>query len=142
MTNDTLKITYGQRDELREAGRERLRRSLEGETGEAVEQEYLFILDFEDVADVERLMRTSNLELLEAIVSDHPESIREAATAVGRDYKEVHRNLKELESLGVVEFEQDGTSKKPILRGGASNIEFSLELHGHDEVSDRRGVSA
>ncbi|AEN05328.1 hypothetical protein [Halolamina sp.] len=59
MTTDTLQITYGQRDELREAGRERLECALDGET-DAVEQDDLFVLDFESYADVAKLMRTSN----------------------------------------------------------------------------------
>ncbi|MBP1985614.1 HVO_A0114 family putative DNA-binding protein [Halolamina salifodinae] len=141
MTTDTLKITYGQRDELREAGRERLQRALDGETGDAVEQDDRFVLDFESYADVAQLMRTANLELLEAIVEGEPASISEAARAVSRDYKEVHRNLTELEDLGVVEFEQDGASKKPVLRGGAKTIDFSLQFPG-DVGGDRTGASA
>ena len=76
-------------------------------------------------------MRTSNLVLIDAIVSEQPESMRQAADAVDRDYKEVHRNLKELEALGVVEFVQDGRNKKPVLRGGATNVDFSLRFPQH-----------
>lgn len=128
MTNDTLKITFGQADEHRDAARERLRRAEAGENGEAIEQDAQFILNFEEYADVERLMRTSNLELIEAIVSQRPESIRQTAAAVDRDYREVHRNLKELEELGVIEFIQEGQNKKPILRDGAENVDFSLRF--------------
>ncbi|WP_455549916.1 HVO_A0114 family putative DNA-binding protein [Haloarcula japonica] len=45
--------------------------------------------------------------------------MRETARLVERDYKEVHRNLKELEAIGVIEFATDGNSKRPILREGA-----------------------
>ena len=128
MTDNTLKITFGQADNHREAARERLRRAEAGETGEAIEQDVRFILNFEEFADVEQLMRTSNLKLIEAIVTDRPGSIRAAAEAVDRDYKEVHRNLKELESLGVIEFVQEGASKKPILREGAENVDFSFRF--------------
>ena len=128
MTDNTLKITFGQADEHRDAARERLRRAEAGETGEAIEQDVQFILNFEAYADVERLMRTSNLELIEAIVSREPESIRQAAEVVDRDYREVHRNLKELEELGVVEFVRDGQNKKPVLRDGAENVDFSLRF--------------
>lgn len=128
MTNDTLKITFGQADEHRDAARERLHRAEAGESGGAIEQDAQFILNFEEYADVERLMRTSNLELIEAIVSQHPQSIRQTATAVDRDYREVHRNLKELEELGVVEFVKEGQNKKPVLRDGAKNVDFSLRF--------------
>lgn len=141
MTNDTLKITYGQRDEHRKGGRERLQRAIADETGNAVEQDDRIVLDFESYADVAQLMRTSNLKLLEAIVEEEPESISAAARAVSRDYKEVHRNLQELEALGVIEFEQEGTSKKPVLRGGAKTVDFSLQFPG-DIDGDRTEASA
>ena len=104
MTENTLKITFGEAEEIRKNARERLRRAEAAVDGEAIEQDVQFRLNFETFADVEQLMRSSNLELLKAIVDEDPESIRQTADAVGRDYKEVHRNLSELESLGVIEF--------------------------------------
>jgi predicted transcriptional regulator len=128
MTENTLKITFGEAEEHREEARERLRRAEAGESGEAIEQDVRFILNFEDLADVERLMRTANLELIEAIVSHHPESIRQTAATVDRDYREVHRNLQELASLGVIEFVENGQNKKPVLREGTENIDFSIQF--------------
>ncbi|MFQ3476738.1 transcriptional regulator [Halonotius sp. F2-221B] len=141
MTNNTLKITFKRADEHREAARERLRRAEAGETGSGIDQDERFILNFETYDDLDRLMRTANLELIEAIVDDQPASIRDTATAVDRDYREVHRNLKELESLGVVEFEDDGQRKRPILRAGAEAIDFSIQFPGSPEGEGRSGVS-
>ena len=141
MTNNTLKITFKRADEHREAARERLRRAEAGETGSAIEQDERFILNFETYDALDRLMRTVNLELIEAIVDDQPVSIRDTATAVDRDYREVHRNLEELESLGVVEFEDDGQRKRPILRAGAEAIDFSIQFPGSPEGEGRSGVS-
>ena len=143
MTENTLKITFGQAADHRDAARDRLERAVTGESGDAIEQDVRFILNFEEYADIERLMRTSNLELLEAIVADQPGSIRRAAAAVDRDYREVHRNLQELEALGVIKFEQEGASKKPVLREGAENIEFSLRFPHHSgRGEDGAGASA
>ncbi len=142
MTENTLKITFKQGDEHRDAARERLRRAEAGERGEAIEQDVRFVLNFEEFDDIDRLMRTSNLELIEAIVSQRPESIRDAAAAVDRDYRDVHRNLKELESLGVVQFETDGQRKRPILRGGAENIDFSIRFPRSAEDGELPGASA
>lgn len=44
---------------------------------------------------------------MEGTVSQRPESVREAADAVDRDYREVHHNLQELEQFDVIEFELD-----------------------------------
>ncbi len=141
MTENTLKITFRQANEHRDAARERLRRAETGESDESIEQEVRQILNFEKFDDVERLMRTSNLELIEAIAEHKPASIRDTASIVDRDYREVHRNLKELESLGVVEFETSGRSKKPILRGGVDNIDVSIQFPPTRD-GERQGVSA
>lgn len=90
MTTNTLKITYGQADAHSDAARQRLEHAEAGERGEAIEQDSQFILNFENLESVEQLMRQSNIELLEAIVDEQPQSIRGAADAVDRDYKEVH----------------------------------------------------
>ena len=128
MTDSTLKITFKQHDKHRNAARERLERAEAGERGDAIEQDVRFILNFETYDDVARLMRTSNLELIEAIVEHQSDSIRAAAAAVDRDYREVHRNLNELEDLGVIEFEAAGQGKKPVLRAGAETIDFSIQF--------------
>ena len=128
MTDNTLKITFKDADEHRAAARERLARAEAGASGDAIEQDVRFILNFEEFDQIEQLMRTSKIELIEAIVADQPESIREAAAAVERDYRDVHRNLEELEALGVLEFETSGQRKKPILRAGADNIDFSIQF--------------
>lgn len=140
-TTNTLKITFGQADDQREAARKRLERAEAGETGEEIEQDARFMLNFEDFSDVERLMRTSNLTLLEAIVDEQPDSIREAAEIVDRDYREVHRNLQELEELGVIEFEEGGGRKRPILRGGSETVDFSFSI-SQDDLSDTQPASA
>ena len=140
MTENTLKITFKQRDDHRTEARERLRRAEAGDRGEAIAQDVRFVCNFEEFADVDRLMRTSNLELIEAIVDECPESIRETAAAVDRDYRDVHRNLEELEALGVVEFETSGQAKRPILRGGAEGIDLSIRFPRPDR--DDVGASA
>lgn len=141
MTENTLKITFRQADEHRDAARERLRRAEAGESGDTIEQDVRRILNFEEYDDIDRLMRTSNLELIEAIVEKQPESIRQLSTAVDRDYRDVHRNLQELESLGVVEFEREGQRKKPILRGDVDGIDFSIRFPFHDETGTPSAVS-
>ena len=75
------------------------------------------VLNFGSYAELSRLLSQKNLELLDSIFKYEPESIREAADLVDRDYKQVHRNLSDLEGIGVIEFEGGGSgrAKKPIL---------------------------
>lgn len=140
--NDTRKITFQQREAHEEAAAERLHRAEAGEEGEAIEQDVRFILNFEEYEDLDRLMRTSNLELIQAIATEHPDSIRETAAIVDRDYSDVHRNLSELESLGVIEFENDGQGKRPILCRGASNVDVSIQFPQSADDSEAREASA
>ena len=140
MTANTLKITFKQREDHRMAAKERLVRAEAGETGEAIEQDARFILNFEEYRDIDQLMRERNLKLIKAIVEHNPESIQALADIVDRDYREVHRNLQELASLGVIEFETDGQRKQPRLRGGATNIDFSIQFPLHSTVDT--GASA
>jgi len=48
MTENTLKITFQQAEEHRQAARERLQRAEAGETGEAIQQEVQTIVNFEE----------------------------------------------------------------------------------------------
>ncbi|GAA0290509.1 transcriptional regulator [Halarchaeum salinum] len=109
----TLKVTVGERETLDEQTRNRLKAAQAGEDLEDVQP----TLNFESYAELSRLLSTTNLELLEAIATHHPESISEAAELVDRDYKQVHTNLNELADLGVIEFESEGAGhpKTPTL---------------------------
>ena len=142
MTENTLKITFQQAEQHRKEARERLQRAESGETGEAIEQDARSIVNFEDFDDIALLMRTANLKLIETIVAEEPASIQELADTVDRDYREVHRNLSELEALGVIEFTDDGSRKKPILRDGTENIDFSIRFPRTADRSSSSSVSA
>ena len=55
------------------------------------------------------------LDLIEAIRRDEPGSINEAARVVDRDVKNVHEELSRLARLGIIFFEKDGQSKRPVV---------------------------
>jgi predicted transcriptional regulator len=109
----TLKVTVGERDRLDERTRRRIEAAREGADIEDDQP----TLHFGSYAELSRLLSPKNLELLETVAEHEPESISEAADLVGRDYKQVHRNLSELHDIGVVEFEGGGPgqAKTPIL---------------------------
>ncbi|MFP8953773.1 transcriptional regulator [Natrialbaceae archaeon A-arb3/5] len=109
----TLKVTVGERDCLNQRTRDRIKAVQEGEDIDDAQP----VLNFGSYAELSRLLSPKNLELLQAISEHQPDSIREAAELVERDYKQVHRNLSELEDIGVIEFEGGGSgqAKKPTL---------------------------
>jgi predicted transcriptional regulator len=95
------------------------------ERGDDIEDRHVLVLD--DEADLQRLLSPTNLELLRAIREHEPESMRAAADLVERDFKDVHRNLTEIETLNVIEFEQSGRSKRPIVRFDEIDVEITLD---------------
>lgn len=109
----TLKVTVGDRDRLDQRTRRRIRAAQADEELDESQP----VLNFGSYAELSRLLSQKNLELLEAIFVHEPESIREAGELVDRDYKQVHRNLSELEDIGVIDFEGGGPgrAKKPVL---------------------------
>ncbi|WP_435118856.1 transcriptional regulator [Halolamina sp. C58] len=106
----TLKVTVGERDRLDQRTRSRIETAQEGEALDDAQP----VLNFDSYAELSRLLSPKNLELLEAISEHEPESIREAADLVNRDYKQVHRNLTELEDIGVIEFSGGGSGQAKI----------------------------
>jgi predicted transcriptional regulator len=126
MTTKILLITVGQsEDALADA----LCVAFSATQGE--EYESVYRLNFETIEGVATLAKQTNLTLLRAIRQHEPTSIRDLAEIVGRDYREVHRNLSELEALDIVEFEQEGRAKKPIVR--YDELRFEVPLVDVDE---------
>lgn len=55
------------------------------------------------------------LDLIEAVRAEEPESINETARVVDRDVKNVHEELSRLAQLGIIYFEEEGRSKRPVV---------------------------
>lgn len=129
----TLEIRIGERDRTR---RETLERIEAAQQGESVEERH--VLNIERERDVTRVLSEVNLELIRTIAKHEPASMRETAELVDRDFKEVHRNLTELETLGLIEFEQDGRAKRPIVP--YDDIRLDIDLSGDQENNRNHAV--
>lgn len=127
----TLTVTVGEAEAIKDRTRERIEAAQAGEDLDDAQP----VLDVQSYADLARLFAEANLELLAAIAANEPESMRETATLVGRDFKEVHRNLTELETLGVIELEAKGRAKRPVVQ--YDEIEVAIDLDDATDVSDR-----
>ena len=125
----TLKITIGERDRLDQRTRSRIAAAQEGADLDDAQP----VLNFGSYATLSRLLSPTNLELLEAISEHEPASIREAADLVDRDYKQVHRNLTELDDIGILEFDGGGVghAKRPVL--AYDGLEIDIPFTKSDE---------
>ncbi|WP_436930050.1 hypothetical protein [Halosimplex halobium] len=72
-------------------------------------------LSFTSYDDLMTTLTPRVLELVEAIRREEPSSINEAARVVDRDVKNVHEELTRLARLGIVFFEEEGQSKRPVV---------------------------
>lgn len=83
------------------------------EDGESVDQPTT--ITFPDEKLLAETFNEQTYTLLNVIRDEAPSSIRETARLVERDKKNVHEELTTLEALGVIRFEQEGQSKRPIV---------------------------
>jgi predicted transcriptional regulator len=88
---------------------------------------------YHDPDELHRITRPKNLELLRTIVRERPASIRETARFVDRDVRQVHRNLEELEALGLLEFEETDRAKRPQVWYDEIAVELPLGSGDYDE---------
>lgn len=96
------------------------------DSGEDIEAESDPVLRVESLATLSRVLRETNLKLLDAIAEHEPDSVRALARVVDRGPKEVLQNLDELEDYGLVAFKKDGRAKRPYLPYEEIDIDIQL----------------
>ncbi len=72
-------------------------------------------LSFTSYDDLMATLTPRVLDLIEAIRREEPSSINETARVVDRDVKNVHEELSRLARLGIIFFEENGQSKRPVV---------------------------
>jgi len=124
------------RIESTEDYRERVHTDLEAlERGDLDDEPDRYELSLPDERALSRVFSASNLELIRTIARRSPSSMRETAEFVDRDIKEVHRNLSELERLGLVEFEREGRAKRPVIWYDGIAVEIEMPTSEFGEQS-------
>lgn len=83
-------------------------------------------LSFETTDQLAQVFTPRAIDLLRAIAQDEPASIRAAARLVDRDIKQVSTNLERLEEYDVVEFDEAGRAKRPIVPYDEIDIRLPL----------------
>ena len=92
----------------------------------------------------EEVLTEKRMELVAEIANDDIPSMRELARRVDRDISIVSRDLDVLFEAGVINFEQEGRSKQPVLAHENVLVEpvvFEGEVN-HEEGEDRTEVVA
>jgi len=118
----TLTVRVGSADDAFEKLRGRFATLDDGERPEPL---YEVVLQHEE--DLERLLGHRNVELLRTIAREEPASIRETARLVDRDVRQVHDNLRELERMNLLRFEEDGRARRPVVWYTDLTVELPID---------------
>ena len=136
----TLHITVGDREQLRE---DTLQFVQTAESDGPNEQNGKATLQFGTYDDLVDSLTPLRLELIQAIAEHDPDSMREAARLVDRDVSDVHSDLKQLETLGILMLEEGGAggAMQPVVP--FDRIEMHIDYPLVDDLDgDETPISA
>ena len=106
----TLVVTVRSSTEFRDQVTERIETLERGDAADSTPT-----LSFTSYDDLMATLTPRVLDLIKAIRREEPSSINETARIVDRDVKNVHEELSQLAQLGVIFFEEEGQSKRPVV---------------------------
>ncbi|MDZ7687303.1 MAG: transcriptional regulator [Halobacteriales archaeon] len=84
------------------------------------------VVAFADPDELGRLMTRRRIDLIETVMTNPPDSIRDLAEKVDRGLREVHEDVHLLADRGIVELVEDGRAKKPRIPYDNVRIEVDL----------------
>jgi predicted transcriptional regulator len=96
-------------------------------------------LSFTSYDELMKTLTPRVLELIEAVRRNEPSSINEAARVVDRDVKNVHEELSRLAQLGIIFFEDDGQSKRPVVWFDELIIDLPFDPEADDAAAAASG---
>ncbi|WP_181950683.1 MULTISPECIES: HVO_A0114 family putative DNA-binding protein [Haloferax] len=92
-------------------------------------------ISFTSYDDLMATLTPRTLDLIKAIRREEPSSINETARVVNRDVKNVHEELNRLARLGVIFFEQEGQSKRPVVWFDELVINLPFDMENNDTAA-------
>lgn len=107
-------------DEFEEKSVKRLEQAIGGE-------EVPVTVGYDDPEKIRQILTNKRQELMKAIFTQEPESIRDLAKKVDRGLREVHEDLELLEENKIVYFEKEGNRKKPVIPFKDIKVDYSLK---------------
>lgn len=141
----TLRITINDRDSLRTEALNRVRAAdAENRDGIGGADEAETTVAFPSYDVLTTHLTPTRLELLRAIADHEPESVSATADIVGRDVGDVSRDVQRLESLGILDVDENGPGKptKPIVPYDRIEISVDYPLVETDTETDESHAGA
>lgn len=98
-------------------------------------------LSLPDEEALARVFSAQNLQLIRAIAQHEPSSMRQLASIVDRDIKNVSQNLNELEGLGLVDLVDEGRAKRPVVPYDEIEVTYPVRGLSGDELRSRSSLA-
>lgn len=119
----TLRITAAPWEEFQQEALEKVEEVIEDGIDDKER-----IIAFEDARSIQRVLTPKRLELIKSVMEDPPESMRQLASRLERSPSEVHNDVHLLGDYGIIEIQEVGRSKQPIVPYESIKIEVELSL--------------
>ena len=81
---------------------------------------------FETIKSMAQILSNENQDLLQVILDNHPQSLKELEKLTGRAKSNLSRTLKTLERYGIVELNKVNNSLVPEVKATHFTVEFGL----------------
>ena len=82
---------------------------------------------FESIKSMAQILSTENQNLLQIIINNNPNSLKELEELTGRAKSNLSRTLKTLERYGIVELHKQNNALVPTVKATHFQVEFGLE---------------
>lgn len=84
---------------------------------------------FESFNSMARILSDENQSLLQMIIEEHPQSLKELEALSGRKSSNLSRTLKTLERFGIVELNKENRTLIPVVKASSFQVEVDLARH-------------
>lgn len=128
----TLHVTSKPFEETRDGALDRID---SWEAGEDVPH----VVNFQDASRLQRILTPRRLELIERLMDESVDSIRELAGRLDRDVRQVHDDVKLLSEYRIVHFSEEGRAKRPYVP--YQTVKIEVELVGTSEDGSESAAS-
>jgi len=126
----SLVVTVTSSDDFHDDVTDEIESLKHGDSGDATPT-----LSFTSYDDLMGTLTPRVLELIEAVRREEPSSINATARVVDRDVKNVHEELSRLAQLGIIFFEEESQSKRPVVWFDELIINLPFDPEGGDTAA-------
>ena len=86
---------------------------------------------FESLQSMAQVLNSENQRLLQLIMDEHPQSIKELENLTGRSSSNLSRTLKTMAHYGIVELNKNNRRIVPKVKASDFQIEFGIKRQTH-----------